>query len=152
MEKIDISKIIPCTDIEKVHPTGQRKLKYVSKVNSEAAKHDGCWGIQQMMDKLRKIYGWRVYSNKWNADDKSCDVTIMNNTTIAGVKHFSYEDICRELEWHSFKVVGVDTVCPKPLTWEEKEALMQPMLKSTAKKDAKAAKLAENASSEEKAA
>lgn len=152
MEKIDISKIVHCTDIEKVRPTGQPKLKYTSKVNAEATKHDGCWGIQQLMDKFRKIYGWRVYSNKWNEADNSCDIAIMNNTSIVGIKHYSYDDICREMQWHSFEVIDQDTVRPVPFSQEEKEALVRPKIKATSKKDAAAAKLAEKAEAEEKVA
>lgn len=138
----DIEKIVKCTDIQKVYKLNEPTIKYNSLANNEAAKHDGCWGIQELMDKFRKIYGWRVHSNKWNADDMSIDITFMNNTEIAGVKHFSYEDICKEMWWHSFKVVANDTIRPKPFTWEEKEEIMQAKLKATAKKDAKAAKKA----------
>ena len=94
------------------------------------------------MDKFRKIYGWRVHSNKWNAEDKSFDVTYMINTEIGGTKHFSYEDICKEMWWHSFKVIAGDTIRPKPFSWEEKEEIMQAKIKATNKKDAKAAKKA----------
>lgn len=141
MAKIDLEKVVRCTDIQKVYRLDKPTIKYNSVANNEAAKHDGCYGIQQLMDKFRKIYGWRVHSNKWNAAEKSIDITIMNNTEIVGVKHFSYEDICKEMWWHSFEIVAEDTIRPVPFTWEEKEAVIQPMLKATAKKDAKNPKL-----------
>ena len=138
----NIDKIVKCTDINKVYMLDKPTIKYNSPANNEAAKHDGCWGIQELMDKFRKIYGWRVHSNKWNAEDKSFDVTYMINTEIGGTKHFSYEDICKEMWWHSFKVIAGDTIRPKPFSWEEKEEIMQAKIKATNKKDAKAAKKA----------
>lgn len=140
MAKIDISKIVPCTDVSKVHPLDKPPLPFTSRVNAEAAKHDGCIGLQEMMDKLRKIYGWHTCAPyKWNANDKSCDITIAINSDDCKVMHFSYEAICREMWWHSFDLIGPDTIRPVPFTFEEKEAVMKPLLKKTAKKDAEAA-------------
>ena len=139
MAKIDIAKIVPCEDVSKVHPLNKPHLPYNSPVNKKAAEHDGCVGIQEMVDKLRKIYGWHVCSTKWNLADKSCDITTVINSDDTDVLHFSYEAICKELWWHSFEVIGNDTVRPVPFTFEEKEAVMKPKVKKTAKKDSELA-------------
>lgn len=101
------------------------RLRYEghSPANKAFDEHRPYRGIQCTMDKFRKIYGWRVHHTEWHPETKSFDVTLMENTKIKEVKHVSYEEICKTLRWHSFEIVGPDTIKPDPLTYEEIEAI-----------------------------
>lgn len=105
-----------------------------SPANKLAALHDDKFGIQQMMDKFRKIYGWRVAKNEWHPDTKSFDVTIMENSKVKEVRHISYEEICETMWWHSFDIVSGDTIKPNKFMFEEREAIEMPKVEATNKK------------------
>lgn len=150
----ELNKIVKCREVGQVYDLSKPRMKYNSPANKEWQKFvdSGYVGIQCLMDKFRKIYGWRVAQAKFNAEDKSFDVTLMQNAKISEVKHVTYEEICKTMWWHSFELVkkpymldpnntkndGIvpwTYVLPKPFTFEEKEAVMKPLVEATQKRD-----------------
>lgn len=160
----ELQKCAKCRDIDQVYRLDKPRMPYNSIDNRAWQKFldSGYVGIQCMMDKFRKIYGWRVAQMKFNPADKSFDATLMQNTKISEVRHVTYEEICKTLWWHSFeivekpymrkeeperlkretleKLVPYTYIKPVPFTYEEKEAAMKPLLDATRKRDEEKAK------------
>lgn len=139
----ELNKIVHVTDMDNYWSLG--RMPYNSPENKRAAQYDKFYGIQRMMNKITKSFGWRVHSQKFDRETKSFDVKIMENSKIADTKHFSYEDICKFMWWHSFELAEADTVLPKPFTYEEREAVERPLIEATKLRDAKAARKAKKA-------
>lgn len=133
----ELNKIVKTTDVSQYW--SKKRVKYFSPANVEAAKYDKYYGIQRMMSKITKSYGWRVHSQKFDKKTKSFDVVLMENAKISETKHLTYEDICKFMWWHSFEVAGEDILEPKPFTYDEREAVERPLVEATRARDAKKA-------------
>ena len=73
------------------------------------------WSTQAMLDKYGRNKAWQVLKAKFDMKDKSIHIEIMLGANKSEVKHASYEDICKEFSWKSFKVTpDGQTVIPVP--------------------------------------
>ena len=71
--------------------------------------------VQAMLDKYGRNHAWQVLRSKLDLKDKSLCAEIMIGSDKSEVKHASFEDICKEFSWKSFKVTpDGQTVIPVP--------------------------------------
>lgn len=93
--------------------------------------------LQWVADKFGKNKCWKVIKAKWDLDKKALKFTLLVNADDSKDVDVTYEEICKELKWKSFKIVGKDSAVPVEMSMEEVSALYTDAVKKTLVKDKK---------------
>lgn len=68
--------------------------------------------LQWVADKVGKNKCWKVINAKWDIPKKALKFTLLVNADASREVDVSYEEICEELEWKSFKILGATSCVP----------------------------------------
>lgn len=68
--------------------------------------------LQWVADKVGKNKCWKVINSKWDIPKKALKFTLLVNADASREVDVSYEEICEELEWKSFEILGSTSCVP----------------------------------------
>lgn len=114
-----------------------------SPANKEWAEYNkkARYALGYIVDKYGKNHAWNTITGVWDYEKKGIHFTLLVDQNGTKEVDVTYEDLCKEFGWKSFKINDEhSTVFPVLKTWEEKEAEIAPLIAKTKRHDAKVLK------------
>lgn len=91
--------------------------------------------LQWVADKFGKNRCWKVMKAKWDLEKKSLKFTLLVNADVSREVDVPYEEICKEMNWKSFSLLGEASCVPVEMTIDEVSALYKDAVAKTLVKD-----------------